>query len=353
MPRLDFTQLKQYQDRTVQNEFYAKETGVIDFFKMHTPACPVLSSTLVNKLSTVATQAVGFPALIEQVITTTNVESFVIPQNLSESEEILLTSISIFSGYRIYESLFYDNIIGRADYEQNKLDEVFQAMADAKEAQLVAFLNAEKTQILPELTAINNDSGTFVFQLVTDTLEIDKAAQQNMMFGNLKTAMRLNNRPGEISLLSNEGGFNLALNTIARLGQANDSNLQNPRNDVPRMFSSLNISPAGDQFSAFMATMGAVGMVQNFPPDFVRRENTADSEWGITPFEIPAVKAKVNVFFNKVKTDASGLGGSSAQARMTTYEEWGFLDKFFLVSRYNSDKATKVGNIVKLRGLTT
>lgn len=354
MARLDLTALAKFQSKVVQDENYAKEAGVIDFFKHHSPACPILQDPdLVKQIALNNTRSISIPAIKDSSIVTTSVESFTIPANRSESEEITVSFISIWSGYRIEPYQFGDNVVKRDAYEQLKIKEVLQAMQDVKESYLLTHLNNNKTQILPSLTQINNDSGVWTFNTGTDTLDIDKAAQQNMFYGNLKTAFRLNNRKDPISILVNEGGLNLVDNTISKLGQANASNQQNGRNSIPMVFESLNISAGADQMSGYAATLGAVGIVQNHPAEFINFESVGEKQWGVTPMEMPYVKAKLNVYRNKEAADNSALGGTNANSRMSVYEEYGFLDKFCLVTRYNSDPATKVGNIVKLKGATT
>jgi len=354
MSLLDLTLMKQFVDTSkTQTEFRPIETGAIDFIKMHSQFCPVLTMAIREHLSKVSVQVSSFPALDEMTPTTTTVESFDIPENFSVSREVIVTAISIFSGYRIFPSMFYDNDIARGEYESNKLNEVFQEMGNKKEAQILAHLNSVKNQATLAVTQVNNDTGVYAWNAGSKELEIDLAAQKNMLFGSLQTIFRINNRNKAVSMLVNTGGLNVALNTIEKLGQNNASNQQNTRNSLPPVFETLNLDPGSDQFAGYMAQLGAIGMVQNFPPDFRNNSKTADSEWDVTPFEVPHLKAQLNVFYNKEKDDPSAKGGSSANTRMSYYEEYGFLDRFFFLEVFNSDAANRVGDVVKLKGKAT
>jgi hypothetical protein len=239
------------------------------------------------------------------------------------------------------------------DYMSNKFDEVFSAMAAAKETQIFNLLNAFRTQVWNGTTQVNNGDGTFTFQTATDNLDINKAAQKDVMFSNLKTLFRINKKVGGYNSVINEGGWNLALNEIFKFGQMNQENRQFADNQLPLFFESLGISPGSDQFSGFMMRDGAIGSVQNYPFDFRTGSNVDSKIWGVMDSPAPFIGERLNVYNNKEAVDASSLGETTGSLNMTTLEEWGFLDKFFLVSNYNSDLTTRVNEILKIVGKTT
>jgi len=104
---------------------------------------------------------------------------------------------------------------------------------------------------------------------------------------------------------------------------------------------------------AYLLRDGAIGSVQNYPFDF-RTGTVVDSKvWGIMPTPAPYIGERLNVFQNTEATDASSLGDRTGELRMTSYKEMGFLDKFFLVTNYNSDLTSRVNDIVKVTGATS
>ena len=349
------TKIAKFQDKVVQTELDQRVFGLNQMFLDSTPKNKILTPSMLQALQTKQTRTVTYPALKEDVITSTSVESFTIPSNISDAEEVTITSISIFSGYKVFPAMFIDNAISREDYEMNKLEEVFKSMANAKEVQQLAFLETQKTQVWNNLTSINNGAGTYAFNTGTDTLDVDLAGQKNGFFNRLKTSFRNNDqsRMGSYSFVTNEGGLTLALDTIATLGQSNASNQQNGMNAIPKLYGSQNISGGSDQFVGFMIEDGAVGVAQNFPWEFRTAIATSDAQWGITDTNVPMLGNRINTYYNTGKADASAEGGTLAESRMTTYEEFGFLDKFYLVSSYNSDLATRANNIVKVKGATS
>ncbi|HEY5590681.1 MAG TPA: hypothetical protein VIK55_06645 [Paludibacter sp.] len=349
---IDFSALLAYQDKTVQTELPSQGFGLIECLKYNTPFNKVLTPSLKAHLQQVEGRTTEYTGLKESVITTTSVESFTIPAHLSTSEQKTLTAVSIFSGFQLYPAWFQNNTITMADYLANKYDEVFMAMANAKEVLIASLLDTYRNQTALAVAQINGGSGTFAFDAGLDTVTVNKAGQLDTLFANLKTLMRIAKKAGNYNIVVNEGGFNLALNEILKYGAANDKNLSFIQNMMPKFFETLNIAPEAFQFKAYLLVDGAIGSVQNYPFDF-RTGSTVDSKvWGIMPSPAPYIGERLNVYHNKEAVDASSLGETTGHLRMTTMEEWGFLDKFFLVTNYTSGLASRVQDIVKITGAT-
>jgi hypothetical protein len=350
---IDFSALLAYQDKKTQTELLSQRYGLIECLKYNTPFNKVLTPTLKAHLQQVEGRTTEYTGLKESVITTTSTESFTIPAHLSTSEQKTLTSISIFSGFQIYPAWFQNNTIAMADYLANKYDEVFMAMASAKEVLIATLLNTNRNQVALAVNQINGGDGVFTFDASLDTVTVTKAAQKDTMFANLKTLMRIAKMAGEYNMVVNEGGFNLALNEIYKYAASNDKNLAFIQNQLPKFFETLNIAPESFQFKAYLMLNGAIGSVQNYPFDF-RMGTTVDSKvWGIMDTPAPYIGERLNVYHNREAVDASSLGDTTAHLKMTSMEEWGFLDKFFLVTNYHSDLVNVLTDIVKVTGATT
>jgi len=355
---IDFSVLNTYQNDRTQTEKENQVYGLLDCIAYNSPMCKALNPKLKEHLRTVEGRSTQYPGLKEDVITTTSVESFTIPAHLSDSEMMTLTAISIFSGFQVYPRYFVNNLVGKEEYMKNKYDEVFAAMAAAKEEYIETLLNTYKTQVWDGVIQVNNGDGTFAFDTGNDWLTANKAAQKDTLFANLKTLFRINKKVGGTNYVINEGGFNLAMNEIWKMGKANNEDRQFTANSIPKFFESLGIAPGSDQFLGFMMRNGAIGIAQNYPSDFRGSKESPPTRvgekiWGITDRPVPHLNTKLNVYYNKEATDASSLGDTTSHLNMTFMEEWGFLDKFFLISNYNSDLATRPNEIVKFKGLTS
>jgi len=350
---IDFSALVAYQDRVTQTEKLQQRYGLIECMKYNTPFNKVLNPTLSAHLQQVEGRTTEFTGLKEQTITTTSVESFTIPANLSTSEQKTLSLITIMSGFQYYPAWFQNNTIAVNDYLANKYDEVFAAMAAAKETYIAANLNTYKSQVCAGIDQINGGDGVFAFDAGLDTVTVNKAGQKDMLFSNLQTLFRINKLAGAYNAVVNEGGFNLALNEILKYGAANDKNLANIKNQLPVLFETLGISATSFQFVAYMMRNGAFGGVQNYPYDFRTGTTIGQKQWGIMPTPAPYIGERLNVYHNTEAVDASSLGDTSSHLLMTGMEEWGFIDKFFIVNNYNSDLTTRVNDIYKITGATS
>lgn len=350
---IDFSVLNAYQDRITQTEKRQQKYGLIESLQYNTPMCPVLTPTLKAHLQTVEGRATEYTGLKEDVITTTTTESFTVPSNLSTSEQKTLSLITIASGFQVYPAWFQNNTIAYEEYLANKYDEVFAAMASAKETQIGNLLNTNKTQTIDGIAQINGGDGTFAFDDTNDWVSANKAAQKDVLFSNLESLFGINKMAGSHNAVVNKGGLNLALNEILKFGAVNSENRQFIQNQLPLYFETLGISPSSYQFIMYMMNDGAIGGVQNYPFDFRTGTNVDSKLWGITDTPVPYVNERLNVYYNREATDASSLADTTSHLKMTSMEEWEFIDKFFLVTKYNSDLTTRVSDIVKVAGLTT
>jgi hypothetical protein len=350
---IDFSVLNAYQDKIARTEKETQNYGLIRCLEHNTPFSKTLTPSLAAHLATVEGQTTQYTGLKEDTIVTTSTESFTIPAHLSDSEQKSLTAISIFSGFQVYPKWFVNNTIAYEEYVQNKYDEVFAAMAAAKETQIASVLSTNKTQTLSGIAQINNGDGVFAFNTGLDTLTADKAAQKDTLFSNLKTIMRINKKVGNYNMVVNEGGFNLALNEIFKFGQMNSENRQFVLNQLPMYFETLGIAPSTFQYVAYLLRDGAIAGVQNYPSDFRTGTVVGEKIWGVTDSPVPYINQKLNVYYNKEAVDASSLGDQTGHLKMTSMEEWGFLDKFFLIPSYNSDLTSRVSDIVKTTGATS
>jgi hypothetical protein len=73
----------------------------------------------------------------------------------------------------------------------------------------------------------------------------------------------------------------------------------------------------------------------------------------MTPGAMPLLGYPVMMYQTKKEVDASELSDETASLNMTVKEEYGFVFRFALLSRYNSDTASRVGSVLKINGLTS
>jgi hypothetical protein len=362
MAFLDATVWLDWQDTNAQNEKRFSEQGIVNLTKNSTAFTDYISPSARDRFATFSDpRQIKIPVIVDQEVTVVTTPGFeFIPDNLTESQEYSFTVFDFFSGFRHYPAKYENNTLD-AEFDRNvKMTNVSNALADKMEEILLTQLEARKSQLLDFTTQVNQSSGggTYTFNGGTQTLEIDKAAQQETMFVNLNELMRANKLQGSYSVVNSPAGLAVQKQEAVKFGVANTKNIRDlgmiPAED---MHQSHNISAGSDVFNGFWVRDGAIGMFPNFPWDFRNGTTTGGGEqWSISPVELPFTRTKANIYTNKFSANATNLvSGSPSDSNliMTAGEEMAIWIRIYVVYRFNSDLATRAQDIVKIKGLTT
>jgi hypothetical protein len=350
MSYIDQTVLTAYQDKAVSNEIRIPQYGLIDAAQASTKEMPYMSAELMEAVAQAQSRDVKIPQLAESVITTSTVESFTIPTNLSESEMETLSLITVFAGFAMYPETFKNNVISEEAYKMNKIMEVDKAIAKKVEDYIYTHLDTYKSRILPNTTGVVDG---FTFQAAIDTLEVSKAAQKDVMFANLTQVVAASNDwdLGNMRMASTYG-INAIVNEYAKYGAGNEKNLQ--FQGLPEMHYSNRVAlTSGRAWTAFLLEAGAIGILPSYKEPFLRGVSVGEAKWGISSGVMPQLKDRVMLYENKEKANATGVGANASTMIMSWKEEYGFIYRFALLKRYVSDRDNKVGHIIKIDGLTS
>ncbi|MFW6370549.1 MAG: hypothetical protein ACOC10_05010 [Bacteroidota bacterium] len=137
------------------------------------------------------------------------------------------------------------------------------------------------------------------------------------------------------------------LNQYMKYGSTNEKNLQ--WQGMPDIFKSNRVSITADKrWTGYLLEPGAVGLLPNFKPEFRERVTVGEAKWDISDGEMPQLGHQVMLYENREKIDATGIGSYGSHAIMSYKEEYGFVFRFALLKRYNSDSADRVGYILKV-----
>lgn len=343
---LDETHLAKFQDSQVQTEVKIGEFGLIEQAQNLNAQAAWLSSAARATMSTIFDRDWEIPAIKDNAITILSEESFDIPVNQSTSEMVTATKITMFTGFRWNPSTFLNNVVGEEEYKADMYNKIFKAFALTKEAYIQTKFEALKTQQL----AISGGDG-ITFDTGTDTMKITKAAQTDTMALDIRTILGENNLGNDYSLSAGYG-LGRVINQLTKYGAANDKNLQVL--GLPNIHYSNQITKAGgDNWTGFLATPGAIAMVENHLPDFILNRNIKGKQFGITSRPVPYLNERIMMFQNEDTADVSGTGAYASELKMSYYKEEGFISKFFVIGQYNSDIANRVNNIIKINGLSS
>ncbi len=344
MAYLDQTLENNYQSRVAEKEIRIPNYGLIDAAKVQTPQVPFLSNEVRTQIETRSGTSVIIPAFTEDVITTSTSESFTIPANLSTSGTTTLTLTTIFAGFAIYPETFDNQIIGEEEYRSNKIQEVDKAMAAQLESYIDTHLGTYKTAVW---------SGTLPgFSFASNALDVSLDQQNDVMFANLGTLAEINDWNIGTGIMVSEPEIGFVMSQLLKYGANNEKNLL--YQSIPSVYTSNNVTKqSGKRWTGYLMEPGAIGIVPNFKRPFREQLTIGEAMWDISDGEMPQLGHRVMLYQNREKVSAVGIGSYSSHAIMSWKEEYGYVFRFCLLKRYNSDSTTKVGSILKINGLNT
>lgn len=359
MAYLDASQWNDLQVSEATNEKRFSELGIIDAVKASTPFVDYIPPSAKAALqSTSSLRGVQIPVIKDQTVSVVQTPGFqFIPDNLLESDVYEFTAVDVFSGFRFYPST-YDNNMVDMDYARTEtMRNIAYAMGNTIEGLLTTTLEARKTQVLDHTAQLSQGTlgGTFTFNAGTDTLELNKAAQQQTMFSSIDAIMAANELAGNYRYVTNRAGLAVQKMEALQFGSSNDRNIQAlGMVGADRMHESGNISAGSDVFNGYALRDGSIGVFENYPYDFRNSTEINGKKWSITDVELPWARMRANVYTNSEATDATALisTGTDSNSIMTHFEEMAIWIRFYQVYRYNSDLTTRANDIVKLSGKT-
>jgi hypothetical protein len=276
---------------------------------------------------------------------------------MPESDAYYFVAYDVFSGFRHYPASFENNAMDEAWTVNQVLKNVLKGCAASIDDICETILEARKTQVLNFTAQVSQGDGVFTFDGGSDTLSINKAAQKDTMFTYLNELMRANQLAGNYRIVTSPGGLLVSEVEAAKYGQMNQKDIQWSQTALPfdRRYISDQLSPGSDNFTGFFVRDGALGIYENFPWDFRNKTMFGGKEWSVTDVEMPYTRLRANVFTNKEATEATSIINPSTDSNliMTHFEEMAIWFRFYVVYRYNSALASRVNDVVKIKGLTT
>ena len=356
MAFLDSTIFLDLQTKIAQNEKFTDQHGLIRIVRDSGQAIDFLSPdeiAAMNKMSSARGQRL--PVLKDQTVTVVTTPGFsFIPNNIAETAYYGFTAFDVFSGFKFYPAAHSNNQVTKEYYVRNVTENVLKAMATSIEGLIINTLDGRRTQVLGYTDQVSAGDGTVSFSEVTDLLTLNKAAVKDAMFYNLQALMVANKLPGDYRLVTSPAGIVAQQAELFKYGDANTKNLRWSANQLPpdMYYQSHAIAPGVDNlFTGYMIRDGAIGLVENYPYNFMEGTTLNGKRWMVSDIELPYVNMRANVYMNTEATDAdSVLATSDSNLKMTTFEEMAIWCRFYLPYRYNSSLSTRQQDIVKLQG---
>lgn len=340
------------------NDNRFSELGLLDAVKDSTMGVPFLTPGAMEKLRTFSSlRDVQFPILKDLDVVVNETPSFAtIPSNLSESDQYSFTAVDVFSGFRHYPAQYDNNVLDAEFDKRERMKNIAYAMGQRVEELLTTTIELRKTQVLNFTNQVSTGDGTYTFNSTTDTLEIDKDAQDETMYYSLVDLMDANELRGNLRIVTNRAGLTRQKAQALKFGAGNQQNLNALDffgSDM--MYATGGISTGSDIFNGYLLRDGSIGIVENHPFDFRAGTSFAGKTWTITDVDLPWARMRANIYTNNQATDGTALVGAGTDSNMimTHFSEMAIWLRFYIVYRYNTDITTRANDIVKIKGLST
>lgn len=358
MAHLDATDLNDIQVSEAWNEKRFSPLGMVDAVKDSTEGVDYIPPSAVDKMRTASSlRNVDFPVFKDQQVSVGIEPGFnFIPSNLPESDKIFYAAVNVFTGFRHYPAQYANNQIDAEWGKVNVMQNVLYAAGNKIEELLSTTFETRKSQVLTGTTQISQGDGTFTFDAPSDTLQINKAAQKELLLWRLQELMDINELTGQYRIVTNRGGLATPKGEALKYREGNEKNLLAWDSlGVDRMYETGNIAAGSDVFNGFLFRDGAMGVIENYPFDFANGTEINGRKWSISDVELPYARMRANIYVNNEATNAEALvgAGKDTNLTMTHFAEMAMWFRFYIVYRYNSDLATRANDIVKIKGLTT
>lgn len=352
MADLNATDLNDLQPSGGIDEKRYSSRGLVDLAADSTQSVDFIPPSVMERMRTIGSQrSIQNPAINDQTPTVVTTPGFsFIPSNLPTSAQYTFTAVDVFSGMRFFPSTYAENSIDAEWEKKRRMKNILYQMAVTKESLISSVLETIKTQTLNGLPQVNGASaGTFTFS--SDVLTADLAAQTDTMFTNIEQLYSINEIPGDIRYVTNRGGLHPQIVSALKYGAGNDKNLQAlGLPDPTRYYETTSIAAGSDIFNGFAVRDGAIGLVSNHPYSFSQGITLANGkEWSVSDMEMEYTRSRLNVFVNQDASDNNSIVASS-NSTMDHFQEMALWDRFYIVYPYNSDRSTRVGDVIKISG---
>lgn len=337
---IDQTILLAYQhDGAAEQERFATEFGLRAAIMQETAKLPWLTPNLKAYLNKVQGRTVRIPAIKKGSISAATVMSYNLPLNLPETDYTALTMNTLMVSFGMYPEDFENQHVSADEIKRNRIMECDEALALAFEALVNTHLSTYKTQVWSGAT-----EGNFIFDEPTDTLQVSLDGQMDdTMFAYIKTLAAYNNwrADGAVFVANPLSGH--VYDRIAQYGAGNYKNML--AQGLPQKFTSLRVTnTTGMKWSGYLLENGSIGVVPNYTLPFRMSKEIQVGKFDISAAALPMLGDRVGLY------EELGTQATSSNGNMSWVDKYAMVYSCFLLTKYNSDRTTQVGNILKIDG---
>lgn len=314
------------------------EYGALDFFIEQTRA----SNSIINQnLKDRAFASIGNTVQVPVInydgdVTVANVRSCVIGDDENTSALYTVNWVTLAVGFTMVPALYMNNEISYEHDFARKMEKVCRALALAMDAQAIAALEANKTQVFKD---------QLYYTVTANVVEVPFQARMEWL-SDMNAIMRANAYPGTLHVIGNTGIDSL-IRKMAEHGIYNDVNKRLEFEGKVFHYTAQIANESGVFATAYIVEDGNVGVLTRVDREALRRTRANFNEWDVV--QLPYIGLPVGSHYYTAVGDQSAIAGAASEDMTCAVKEYfGFsVDIAFLVA-YNSAPDAVANPIVKV-----
>ena len=323
-----------------KNEFRVTRAGAFDTFKRQSDAgASWLSSDLIEKVRRSFGNTVKLPAINYKDVTIRSTRPLVIAADENTSALYTVTFSTLAYGFKMYPQQHFNNDTTYQQDFNKKYQAMIVKMMSTLEGLAVTKLDAEKTQVISDVTG----GHTYASNVVSETAA---SLKESYILTDLDPMMMSNDYYGLTMDVVGNPGFHSIVRRMEGFSDANyeDRTLQFMNKSFH--FSNGISNGAGKAATGFAVADGTLGVVTRVEPDSLSNTRLADGhEWGTV--QVPGLDLTFGTYYYEKAVDASGLHAGTTGLTRTYEQAFDFAIDIAFLTPYNSDAATIATPIIK------
>jgi len=321
-----------------QNEFRVTRAGAFDTFKRQN-AASWITDDLRNKVALSFGNTVKLPAIQYKDVTIRSTRPLIIPADENTSNLVAVTFTTLAYGFKMFPQQHFNNDTTYQQDFNKKYEAMIVKMMSTLEGLAVTQLDAQKTQVINEVTGGHTFAGNVVSETAT-------SLQESYILNDLEPMMMSNDFYGmSMDVIGNPGFHSI----MRRMEGFSDANFQ----DRTLQFMGKNFhftngisNAAGKKATGFAVADGQLGIVTRVEPDSLAGTTLANGhEWGTV--QVPGLDLTFGTYSYEKEVDASGLHAGTTGLTRTYEQAFDFAIDIAFLTPYNSDASTIPTPIVK------
>jgi len=323
-----------------KNEFRRTRAGAFDTFKMQGDAgTSWLTDDLRQKVQQSFGNTVKLPAINYKDVTIRSTRPLTIAADENTSTLYTVTFTTLAYGFKMYPQQHFNNDVTYQQDFNKKFEAMIVKMLSTLEGLAVTQLDAQKTQVIGDVTG----GHTFASNVVSETAA---SLKESYILADLDPMMMSNDYYSMTMDVIGNPGFHAVMRRMEGFGDMNqeDRTLQFLNKNMH--FTNGISNASGKRATGFAVADGQLGVVTRVEPDSLAGTTLADGhEWATV--QVPGLDLTFGSYYYENAVDASGLHSGTTGLTRTTEQAFDFAIDIAFLTPYNSDASTIPTPIIK------